>query len=259
MDEIIKKNNTRAYILNYPIDLVNMENAVDFIEDSIKSIKGGQVITINPEMIIQATRNPKLSRIIEQAELIIPDGTGIILALKKLGIKDISQIPGIEFSEALIQRCVQKNYAIGFLGASKDIIENVIKEFKIKYQSINIVFMHDGYFDEEEELRIIDELKISKPQVLFVALGVPKQELWIAKHKQMLSSIIMIGVGGSFDIWAKKIKRAPEFFRKFGLEWLFRLISQPSRFKRMFPSLPLFFIKIMFDNKSTSIKKRALK
>jgi len=137
------------------------------------------------------------------------------------------------------------------LGASKEVIECMIQEFTSKHPSMNIVFVRDGYFNTEQELGIVEDLKSSGVQVLFVALGVPKQELWIKKYKEVLDTTVMVGVGGSFDVWAKKVKRAPLFFRKIGLEWFFRLISQPSRFSRMFPVLPLFFIKVMLDKKYT--------
>ena len=120
-----------------------------------------------------------------------------------------------------------------------------------KYPGLNVIFVQDGFFNENDELKIIASLESIKPCIVFVALGVPKQEIWISKYKNRLNSSIMVGVGGSFDVWADKIQRAPLGFRKLGLEWFYRLITQPSRFNRMFPTLPLFFLKVMFDNKNT--------
>ena len=247
----VSEKNPRSCILGYPVDLISMEDALKFAESFILAGKSGQVVTINPEIIMQAIKNQAFSDVINQAELIIPDGFGIILTLKKLGINNIVQLPGIEFSQGLIGKCAQKGYSVGFLGASKDVLNAAVKEFKSKYPDLNIVFCHDGYFGRDEEERIISELKYSRPNVLFVGLGVPSQELWIAEHKKILNSTLMVGVGGSFDVWSKKIKRAPALFRKFGLEWLYRLLNQPSRFSRMFPTLPLFFIKVMFTNSNT--------
>ncbi len=251
MSVTAEKSNKRVSILGYPLDLVNMESALDIAENYIKSAKSAHIITLNPEMIMQSANNPVLDEAIKNAELIIPDGIGIILTLRKLGIYNIEQLPGIEFSYNLIQKCVKNNYRVGFLGASKEVIECMIQEFTSKHPSMNIVFVRDGYFNTEQELGIVEDLKSSGVQVLFVALGVPKQELWIKKYKEVLDTTVMVGVGGSFDVWAKKVKRAPLFFRKIGLEWFFRLISQPSRFSRMFPVLPLFFIKVMLDKKYT--------
>ena len=246
----MSRKTKRAYILNYPVDLVNIEDAVDFTENRINSQISCHIVTLNPEMIFQADKDPVLHKAINEAELIIPDGIGIVLALKKLGIK-IAQLPGIEFSEALVRKSAKMGYRVGFLGASQEVVQDAAKELKLKYPDVNVVFINDGYFSNIEEPKIIEKIKTSNVQILFVALGVPKQELWISRYKKILDCTIMVGVGGSFDVWAKKVKRAPVFFRKFGLEWFFRLISQPNRFKRMFPTLPLFFIKVLFDNKYT--------
>ncbi|MDD3013002.1 MAG: WecB/TagA/CpsF family glycosyltransferase [Candidatus Gastranaerophilales bacterium] len=251
MSQEIGSNNLRACILGYPVDLVNMDDAVCFADNYIKKSTGGHVVTLNPEMIMQGEKNTQLSTALKSADLIIPDGIGIIKALNKLEIKHIKQLPGIEFSEKLISTCAEKGYTIAFLGASKDTVDIMVKNLKEKYPSINIIFARDGYFDENAETDIIGQLADLKPDVLFIALGVPKQELWILKYKNTLNSTLMVGVGGSFDVWANKVKRAPFIFRKFGLEWFFRLISQPSRFSRMFPTLPLFFIKVALDNKNT--------
>lgn len=251
LSEGIKTIKRRALILGYPVDLINMQNALEFVEESINENKSVQVVTLNPEMIMYGNKNPDFGQILKQADLIVPDGIGIIAVLRKLGIDDVNQLPGIEFSQALIERCVQKGYRLGFLGASKEVVEIAVNNLKIKFPSLNVAFVHDGYFKEDDEFEIIRKLEDSNPQILFVALGVPRQEIWINKYKKMLNSAIMIGVGGSFDVWANKVKRAPVIFRKFGLEWFFRLISQPSRFGRMFPTLPLFFIKVWFDDRNT--------
>ncbi|MCK7485688.1 MAG: WecB/TagA/CpsF family glycosyltransferase [Bacillus subtilis] len=250
MNKLQKTNNKRACILGYPVDLIDKESALERVLESIKTKAEMQITTLNPEMIMQSEKNPNLKAAVKGADLIIPDGIGIILALKKLGIKT-EQIPGIEFSYNLIEKCVENNFKLAFLGASKEVIDNMTDKFKSKYPDINIVFAHDGYFNEKEQDLIIDKLKEAQPNVLFVALGVPKQEIWIARHKELMPDIIMLGVGGSFDVWANKVKRAPSAYRKLGLEWFYRLIKEPSRFNRMFPTLPLFLIKSLIDNKNT--------
>jgi N-acetylglucosaminyldiphosphoundecaprenol N-acetyl-beta-D-mannosaminyltransferase len=246
----LEKTAKRVRILGYPLDLVRMKEAVEKIESSLASGKGGHVVTLNPEMIMQANKNSSLGEIIKSADLIVPDSIGIILALKRGGIYNIPQLPGIELADHMIKESIEKNYTLGFLGASSEVISILIDELKKTHKNINIVFSHNGYFDTEEEAKILEELKKAKPQILLVALGVPKQEFWIAKYKEILNSSVMIGVGGSFDVWAKKVKRAPSVFRKFGLEWFYRLISEPSRFGRMFPTLPLFLLKILFSFRS---------
>jgi N-acetylglucosaminyldiphosphoundecaprenol N-acetyl-beta-D-mannosaminyltransferase len=232
----------RAYVLGYPVDLVTKEVALDFAQNRMESGTGLHVVTINPEIILAAEKNPELDAIIKKAELIIPDSTGMELALRRLGF-NIKKLAGIEFSEALIERCSQNNYKIAFLGASQEVIEQLQKEFKSKYPEINIVYARNGYFSENDMPEITGKLKELNPHLLLVALGAPKQEYIISKYREILLHTTMIGVGGSFDVWAKKVKRAPVIFRMFGLEWLYRLIKQPSRFNRMFPALPLFILR----------------
>lgn len=246
--ETVKRK--RAIILGYPVDLVNMSEALSIAKTNIDNKSGCHIITINPEMIMGSIQNPSFGEILKGADLIIPDGIGIKIVLKKLKL-DIEQVPGIEFSEKLIEICSKNEYSVAFLGSSRDVVEAASQNMQKKYPGLNVVFVQDGFFDENEEAKIIESLESIKPNVVFAALGVPKQEVWISQYKNRLNSSIMVGVGGSFDVWANKIQRAPLGFRKLGLEWFYRLITQPSRFNRMFPTLPLFFLKVMFDNKNT--------
>jgi len=232
----------RACVLGYPVDLVTKEEALAFAESSMEKETGLHVVTINPEIILAAEKNPELDAIIKKAELIIPDSTGMELALRRLGF-DIKKLAGIEFSEALIERCSKNNYKVAFLGATQEVIESLQKELKAKYPKINIVYARNGYFSDNDMPEITDKLKEVNPHLLLVALGAPRQEYIISKYREALPHTVMIGVGGSFDVWAKKVKRAPAIFRIFGLEWFYRLIKQPSRFSRMFPALPLFIIR----------------
>ena len=242
INDKIENKQKRACVLGYPVDLVTKKEALDIAEDFMKADKGIHVVTINPEIILASEKNPELDVIIKKAELIIPDSTGMELALRRLGF-NIKKLAGIEFSEALIERCSQNNYKVAFLGATQDVIEALQKELKLKYPEINIVYARSGYFSENDMPEITDKLKELNPHLLLVALGAPKQEYIIDQHRKILPHTTMIGVGGSFDVWAKKVKRAPVIFRIFGLEWLYRLIKQPSRFSRMFPALPLFIIR----------------
>lgn len=246
-----QSNIKRAKILGYPVDVITKQEALDAIHEGIKTKTGKHVVTLNPEMIFQSRQNIDLHNSITSANVIIPDGVGVVYGLKRVGYKDIKRVPGIEFSEGLIELCAQNGYKVAFLGATKDTIEEAVKQLQIKHPSLNAVFVRDGYFTESDEEEIINNIKQSEADVLFAALGVPKQELFIAKYKNILNSTIMVGVGGSFDVWAKKVKRAPAFFRNLGLEWFYRLLCQPSRFSRMFPTLPMFMIEVTFDKKNT--------
>ncbi len=256
MDNTLAPQQNRLEILNFPVDLIKMDEAVCFVENKIANRKFCHVVTINPEMIMNGRKNIELGNILKQADLIVPDGIGVIIALKYYGIKNIPRLPGIELSLNLLKKCSEKKYKIGFLGAQKDVMEEACNNIKSKYPGVEIVFKQDGYFTEKDESVIIEEIIKAQPQILFVALGVPKQELFINRHKNLLSFATMIGVGGSFDVWAEKVKRAPVFFRKFGLEWLYRTIKQPARFKRIFPVLPVFLIKVLLHKLSMRKDKK---
>lgn len=246
-----RSNSKRALILGYPVDLVNMEDAVNMVEDHIGQKTGMHVVTVNPEMIMAGNRNLELGEAIKEADLIIPDGIGVVKVLRNMGIKHIKRLPGIELSEKLVEISSQKGYKVALIGAAPDVISTAEANLKKKYPGLNVVFTHDGFFNSEEEVKMVEDLELASPDIVFVALGVPKQELWISRYKNILDSAIMVGVGGSFDVWADRVKRAPAQFRKLGLEWFYRLITQPSRFNRMFPTLPLFFLKVAMDKKET--------
>lgn len=249
-DNNIENKLNRTHVLGYPVDLITKDAALNFVEESMKTETGLHVVTINPEIILAAEKNLELDAIIKRAELIIPDSTGMELALRRQGYGHIKKMAGIEFSEALIERCSKNNYKVAFLGATQEVIELLQKELKLKYPEINIVYARNGYFSDNDMPEITDKLKEVNPHLLLVALGAPRQEYIISKYREALPHTVMIGVGGSFDVWAKKVKRAPVFFRIFGLEWLYRLIKQPSRFSRMFPALPLFIIRTVIFPKS---------
>ncbi len=233
-------------ILGFDVDLFSFEDAIQFVHQNLKENKGMQIVTINPEMIAIGRKNDDFGRIINDADLVIPDGVGIKLALK---IKGTSQqnIPGIEFSKKLIALCELEGYTIGLLGAKEEVVQKAAKNLRDEHPSLNITYVRNGYFSEADENIIKEELKAISPKVVFVALGAPKQELLISKIKAEMPETIFIGVGGSFDVWSGMVKRAPEVYQKLGLEWLYRTMKEPARFKRIFPALPLFLIQVIIE------------
>ncbi len=231
-------------ILGFNVDLFSFAEALEYIKKQMNSSKGSHIITINPEMIEMAEKNMEFQPILKNADLIIPDGIGIKIALKINGITQ-EQIPGIEFSKDLISICADSNYSIALIGSKPEVVKLASQNLKNEYPSLNISYVKDGFFSIEDEDKIIAELQEKNPKLVLVALGAPKQELFINRHKKSLPETIFIGVGGSFDVWSGTIKRAPIVFRKVGCEWLYRVLKQPSRFKRIFPTLPLFLLKVL--------------
>ncbi len=230
-------NRKTVKLQGFNVDTFDFETAVKYA-DSIS----GQVITINPEMINNARKNSDFADIINSAELVIPDGIGVEIGLKILG-NSVRRIAGIEFAHKMLEVCAKEGKSVAFVGAKPEIIEKAAENIKNEFENINIVYVQDGYFKDDE--RVMDDLKILQPRLILCALGSPKQEEFIAKSKTMLPDSLFIGVGGSFDVWSGVVQRAPEIYQKLGLEWLYRTVKEPQRFKRIFPTLPLFVLNVL--------------
>lgn len=216
----------------FNIDTFTFDEALQYAEK-------GQVVTINPEMILSARHNADFAEIINSAELVIPDGIGVQLGLKILG-HNVRRIAGIEFGRKLIDKFASQPTA--FVGAKPEIITKAVENLKKEVPNLNAVYVQDGYFKDDD--RVLDELTAANPKLVLVALGSPKQEIFISKAKNLLPNALFIGLGGSFDVWSGVVERAPEIWQKLGLEWLYRTVKEPKRFKRIFPTLPLFVLKV---------------
>jgi len=235
----------RAKILGFEVDLLSFNDALTFIINKSES-QSTQTVTINPEMIALGEKNEEFCEILKTADLVIPDGFGVKLGLKIKGINQ-ERIPGIEFAKKLIEYCAENGLPIALLGAKEDTLQDAAQNLLKEFPKLNIAYKRNGYFNSEEEKGIVEELKAVSPKLVLVALGVPKQEVFIKNIKAEFNNTMFVGVGGSFDVWSGRVKRAPVIFRKIGCEWLWRLIKEPSRFNRMFPTLPLFLFKVIIE------------
>jgi N-acetylglucosaminyldiphosphoundecaprenol N-acetyl-beta-D-mannosaminyltransferase len=197
-------------------------------------------------MTMQARKNPALANVIKQAELVVPDGSGIVLYLRSQGEK-IERCPGIELSEQIVAIAAEKQWRIFLIGGAPNVVNTVAADWQQQWSDIAIAGTHHGYFDHVIEQQIIEQLQSSQPDLILVGLGVPRQELWIQKYRYLCPNAVWIGVGGSFDIWSGLKTRAPEFFGKNNLEWLYRLYQEPWRWKRML-SLPHFVWCVTIDS-----------
>ena len=216
-------------IMNVPVNAVSMEQALEIISNTVDKKGKLHVITINAEMIMLSKSNEEFNTILNQAELLIPDGSGVVWALAQQG-KKVKKLAGIE----LCQNCIsQLDKNIFMLGASKEVIEKAHENLKIKFPNSKIVGYHDGYFSDENDQEIINQINSLNTDILLVGLGVPRQEKWIRKNLNKINASVFIGVGGSFDVFSGKIKRAPEIMIKLHLEWFYRLYKEPWRWKRM--------------------------
>ncbi len=211
-----------------------------------KGNKIRMIFTPNTEFVMMAQNDQEFKSILNSSDLNIPDGFGLILAsrINKLGIQE--KIAGIDFMDKILEFCDKTSASIFILGSAEGNAELAAKNINKKYKHIEIKGTYHGYFGKQDELHIVDLINEKKPDILFVALGAPRQEKWIYENSKLLNVQVAMGVGGSIDVWAGKSKRAPKIFINLGLEWFYRLIMQPKRIFRMLV-IPRFMIKLYID------------
>ncbi|MBS4223392.1 WecB/TagA/CpsF family glycosyltransferase [Lederbergia citrea] len=232
----------KVNILGVKFDHTTKQEMVNQLHDNIKMNKKTFVVTANPEIVMEATMNATFKDTLRDADHIIADGIGVILGAKILKKPLPERIPGIELMEELLQIANQESLNVFFLGSREEVIKKTVRNVKKDYPNLIIGGYHHGFFKENDS-QILDMVKRANSDLIFVALGFPKQEYWIQNHIDSFYKGIFMGVGGSFDVLAGTVKRAPAIWRKLNLEWLHRLLQQPSRWKRMIV-LPIFVKKV---------------
>ncbi|NEP16395.1 MAG: WecB/TagA/CpsF family glycosyltransferase [Leptolyngbya sp. SIO4C1] len=200
--------------------------------------QGAHVVTLNAEMCVQAEQDADLSQIIRQAELVIPDGAGIELYFRWFERQQIKRCPGIELAADLLSQLSSTDKVV-FYGGAPGVTETAARNWQLKAPPLKVAIAQHGFLSEVEQQTFQTALQQLQPQVIFVGLGVPRQEFWIAAHRHLCPEAVWIGVGGSFDIWAGLKTRAPRWFCDNHLEWLYRLYKEPWRWRRML-ALPKF-------------------
>lgn len=201
------------------------------------------VVTANPEIVMKAREDEQYKKVIDQATYITADGIGVVKAAQLLNKPIPERVTGYDTMLDLLELAQEKQYSIYLLGGQQETLEKAVANIKASYPKIKITGQHNGFFDWSSNT-IQQEISEKKPDLIFVALGVPRQENWIAQNLPAFEKGVCIGVGGSFDVIAGTVERAPEMWQKANLEWLYRLIKQPSRWKRML-ALPRFGLKIL--------------
>lgn len=228
----------RVNVLGFPIDPLDVDAALQRVADA-RADEPLQIVTINAEMAIQGLADPGLGDVLRQAGLVLPDGSGVVWAIRRRG-KAVEKLAGVEFVGHVARWCAANGKRMYLFGASEGVAAAAATTLQARYPGLDIAGVRSGFFGPDEEEAIRAEIRASRPDVLLVALGVPRQEKWIRQHQAELGVPVAMGVGGSFDVLADRVKRAPTAFRRFHLEWLFRLIQEPWRWRRMSSTLPRF-------------------
>ncbi|HLP89871.1 MAG TPA: WecB/TagA/CpsF family glycosyltransferase [Nostocaceae cyanobacterium] len=225
-------------VLGLPVHL--LKSYPNWLLECLQQGRGTHVVTLNAEMTMQAERNQALADVIYHADLVIPDGAGVVLYLRWLLGQKVQRCPGIELAEKLLQSVGEE--PVFFYGGAPGVAAKADDFWRQRVPSLNIVGTYSGYHSPEEEQKLLQTLAQLQPRVILVGLGVPRQELWIAKNRHVCPQAIWMGVGGSFDIWSGTKTRAPAWLANNNLEWLYRLYKEPWRWRRML-ALPEFAIK----------------
>lgn len=234
----------RIEILGVPVDCVNMAQTVEFVAESIQAGRQISVLAVNPEKVIKAQTDATVMRLLRNAGLLIPDGIGVVLAARIFGLGKMQRVPGSELMPKLCELAVRKGLKVFFFGASPEVNLRAAQRLLERYPGLAIVGNQHGYVKDAEMPELIERINASQAQMLFVALGSPRQELWIEHYAPHLNVKIFQGVGGTFDVIAGTVKRAPWLFRKVHLEWFYRLMAQPKRLLRQ-TALPQFVYKVV--------------
>lgn len=234
----------KVNILGVKVDKVNIIEAVDTIFGMLDEHRTHAVYTPNSEIILQAYKDAEFCEVLNDSDLLTADGIGVVYASKFLGNPIKERAAGYDIACGLVDRISETGHRLYLFGGKPGIAEMAKKNLEKKYPFIQIVGTRNGYFKEEDTPLIINDINKVGADIVFVCLGAPKQEKWINDNKDKLNARVLMGIGGSLDVFAGIVERAPEIWCKMGLEWLYRLIKEPWRFKRML-ALPKFALTVL--------------
>ena len=244
-------------ILNIPFSTLTLAETTSYLKHRIHSNNSlFHLITINPEIAMIAQKDEEFKAIVKNADMITPDGIGIVLASKRKNVQISERVTGYELLLQLLSEANNKPFSFYFLGTDEETNKAAVENIQTQYPNVIISGRHNGYFNREQEEAILKEIKETKPDVLIVAMGAPFSDKWIDKHANHLSETkLAFGVGGSLDVIAGKVKQTPAIWKKLNVEWLHRLLTakaakgQKSRWKRQLSTMPQFILKAIIQNK----------
>ncbi|HEY3331359.1 MAG TPA: WecB/TagA/CpsF family glycosyltransferase [Capsulimonadaceae bacterium] len=231
----------RIQLLGLSVDRLNMDEALATINGYIAQGTPHHVVTADASMVVIAREDADLSAIVQRADLITPDGAGLVWASKLLGTPIVDRVSGVDLVARLCEVSAKTGIKLYFLGAAPGVADDAAANLRIKYPGANIVGTRHGYYGADEEPTVVAGIREMAPDVLLVAFGIPKQEKFITKHRDAMQVPVSIGIGGSFDVYSGRVKRAPLWMQRAGLEWLFRLAQNPKKISKVM-TLPRFVV-----------------
>jgi N-acetylglucosaminyldiphosphoundecaprenol N-acetyl-beta-D-mannosaminyltransferase len=234
----------KSRVLGVPVSPLSEQDVLTSIVTAVRSRTQIGILAVNPEKVIRAQTDRALRECLESAQILIPDGIGVVLALRWLGLARVRRVAGADLMVAICELAEREGYPVFLLGASEETSERALLQLQRRYPKLKIAGRANGYADLRDEQAACERIRASGAKILFVALGSPSQERWIARNATKLPVNVIQGVGGTLDVLAGSVRRAPKLWRSVGLEWLYRLLAQPSRIKRQ-SALPLFAWRVL--------------
>ena len=241
--------NKRINIFGLSVDVLTMKETLTIIENAIEIRKPIHHVVVNASKIVNAQTDKDLRDSIINCDIINADGQSVVWASKILKQPLPERVAGIDLMEELVKFSFKKNYKIYFLGAKDIVVKTVVNKYIEKYGNNIIAGYRNGYFTEEEEITVAEEISKIKPDILFVAITSPKKEVFLNKYKNLLQVPFIMGVGGSFDVVSGMVKRAPKWMQKIGLEWLYRVYQEPNRMWKRYLITNSKFILLLFKER----------
>ncbi len=245
----------RITICNVPVDVLTMKQTIDLIDNAIRNKRSIHHVVINSVKVVNARKDTQLRESIVNCDIINADGQGIIWASRILNKPLPERVAGIDLMENLVALAARKKYRIFFLGARENILSKVIQVYSEKYGNDIIAGYANGYFKAEEEVKVAQQIAASRADILFVAMSSPKKEIFLNTHKDLIQTPFIMGVGGSFDVVAGFVKRAPKWMQEYGLEWFYRTLQEPRRMWRRYLFGNSSFIFLVFKEKLGVLKE----
>jgi N-acetylglucosaminyldiphosphoundecaprenol N-acetyl-beta-D-mannosaminyltransferase len=257
----------RVNILGVGIDQVSRKEALQIICNYIERGRAvraaglpldepAHVVTVNSEIVMAANAQPHLHRIINSANLVVADGSGVVWAARKLGQPLPERVAGIDLMGETLRVCAERGWRPFFLGAAPSVAEAAIATWQNRLPQLEVAGWEHGYFPNEQTPSVLEKVRESEADLLLVALGAPRQEYWIDTYRNQLAVPLVVGVGGSFDVWAGRVTRAPRWMCELGCEWAYRLLREPTRAWRM-SALPRFALRVIWTKWRGDYKKGA--
>ncbi len=241
-------------ILGCRLDLLDAATATDRVLDFARTGAAAQVVTLGTEMVVLAQRDAAFRDVVNHAALSLCDTVGLLTVARRRGATLRERVTGVELVERLCARAAAEQVPVYFLGGAEGVAADAAAVLEARFPGLPIAGVRSGYFAQEDIADIVAEIRTSAAQLLFVGLGSPRQELWLAEHLRATGCGAGIGVGGSFDVISGRVRRAPAAWRRFGLEWLYRLIREPRRWQRQL-ALPYFVWLITIERFGLATKK----